>query len=80
MADQGTPQGVPIEPTSGVLPSAALHDVQNQLSIVLGFAQVCIDADEAGERPERRHLEGIRRAAEEVARIISSTPAGEPSA
>lgn len=47
-----------------------LHDVVNHLSIVLGFAKLCLDADAAGRRPDRGHLEAIQQAAEAASRLL----------
>lgn len=47
-----------------------LHDVRNHLATVLGFAKLCLDADAAGRRPDRGHLEAIQRSAEAAAGLL----------
>lgn len=44
---------------------AMVHGFKNQLTIVLGHAQLAIDAIDRGEVPDREGLEAIRRAAEQ---------------
>lgn len=48
----------------------AAHDVRNQLAIVLGYIELCLEAEEAGRLPNRAHLEGIMNAATRAANLL----------
>ncbi len=55
-----------------------MHDIRNQLTIVLGFVQICLDADAEGRPPERRFLEGILNATSKASAMLR--PGSEPVA